>query len=189
VANAVLDGADMVMLSGETATGDFPIDAASMMRRIICDIEKSDRYPYENIAKGLDLFSSQAHQNALALAAVRSAKDLQAKAIVVYTTSGATARLVAQYRPSVPVLAFVPDVKHQRALGFEWGVDTRILPVKENIEALLDQIDHHLQESEIVEKGETIVLLTKVPLDIGQRTNTMLLHVVGRTRPVTLIPS
>ncbi len=160
-----------------------------MMQRIICDIERSSRYPYENIAKRLDLFSSQAHQNALALAAVRSAKDLQAKAIVVYTTSGATARLVAQYRPSVPIIAFVPDSKSQRSLGFDWGVETETLPVKENMEALLEQIDQHLQDSSVVKKGETIVLLTKVPLDRGQRTNTMLLHVVGRSRPVTLIPS
>ena len=186
VANAVLDGADLVMLSGETATGDFPIEAASMMQRIICDIERSSRYPYENIAKRLDLFSSQAHQNALALAAVRSAKDLQAKAIVVYTTSGATA--FGANIDSVPVIAFVPDSK-PAFFRFEWGVETETLPVKENMEALLEQIDHHLQDSSVVKKGETIVLLTKVPLDRGQRTNTMLLHVVGRSHPVTLIPS
>ena len=88
VANAVLDGADLVMLSGETATGDFPIEAASMMQRIICDIERSSRHLYENIAKRLDLFSSQAHQNALAPAAVRSAKDGKIKRLLFTQRQG-----------------------------------------------------------------------------------------------------
>ena len=163
VANAVLDGSDLVMLSGETATGSFSVEAASMMNRIICDTEQSSRYPYENISQRLDLFSAQAHQNALALAGVRAAKDLGAKAIVVYTTSGATAQLVSQYRPSVPIVAFVPNATHQNALSFSWGVQSRILPTENQMEALLERIDEELQRAELVERNETIVLLTKCP--------------------------
>lgn len=177
VANAVLDGADMVMLSAETASGNFPVDAVKFMDRIIRHAEESDMAVYELTDIGLETEAEQNQQNAASLAGVRAAAELDSKAIVIYTTSGATARLVSHYRPKTPLIAFVPNASQQRRLAFNWGIRTEIIQHPLNIEDLIEQINERLLAAGL-SAGDTVAVLTKIPLLSSQRTNTVYVHTV-----------
>jgi pyruvate kinase len=182
VANAVLDGADAVMLSGETAVGAHPRRVVEIMHRIVVEAEESHRALYGRTAEFLATQGALDFQNASALAAVRTATELRAEAIVVYTTSGVSARLVSDYRPEVPVVAFVPDAWHQRRLAFAWGVEAEIIkPPKDPID-LFCAIDERLIGRRLARPGETVVVISKVPLTANQRTNSLHLHMVGAAR-------
>jgi pyruvate kinase len=179
VANAVLDGADLVMLSGETAAGQFPRETVEMMDRIVREAEVSQLARYGITHTSLSTHAAQSYQNALSLSAVRACEELEARSLVVYTTSGRTARLVSDYRPAAPIIAFVHEPAMQRRLAFAWGVRAEIIPQQRDMEGLLKQIDTVLMEKKMVAAAETIVLLTKVPLTHHQRTNTVHVHMVG----------
>jgi pyruvate kinase len=116
---------------------------------------------------------------------VRAAQELGAEAIVVYSTSGNTARLVSDYRPKVPIIALVPSAIEQRRLAFAWGVISEVVEAPANGEELLATIDARLEGRGLARPGDTAVVLFKQPLQSSQRTNTLLLHVVGagRSRP------
>lgn len=179
VANAIFDGADCVMLSGETASGAHPVKAVEMMARIARTAENSTRARYDQTHTSLSTHHGQAVQSAVSLAGVRAADELNASAIVVFTTSGATARLVSDYRPRQPIFAFVAEASAQRRLAFAWGVESKVVDLPESVPALLREIDAHLLAAESVRAGDTVALLTKVPHAHGRRTNTLHVHVVG----------
>ena len=176
VANAVLDGADMLMLSAETASGQFPVEVVKTMDRIIHYVENSELARYWRTEVGLSTGMRQRFQNAISLAGTRAAEELSARAIVIYTTSGATARLVSDYRPKIPIIAFVPDIAEQRRLCFAWGVQTQVLKHPSDTETLLTRVNELLIRHWRMEPEETIVLLTKVPLLTSQRTNAVHIH-------------
>lgn len=178
VANAVLDGADLLMMSAETASGDYPIKAVEFMDRIIRHAEESDMAFYELTDMGLETKAEQTQQNAASLAGVRAAAELDSKAIVIYTTSGATARLVSHYRPKTPLIAFVPNAAQQRRLAFAWGIQTEIIQHPMNIEDLIEQINERLLARGL-NAGDTVAVLTKIPLLSSQRTNTVYVHTVS----------
>jgi pyruvate kinase len=173
VANAVLDGADMVMLSAETAAGAFPFDAVKTMDRVIRHTEESDILRYWRTHEGLSTSVGQRFQNAVSLSGVQAAEQLQAKAVVIFTSSGNTARLVSGYRPKLPIIAFVPNASEQRRLNFSWGVQTALLGSVIDLESLLARINAQMQSQFGFAEGDTVVLLTKVPLLNSQRTNTV----------------
>ncbi len=173
VANAVLDGADMVMLSAETAAGDYPIEVVKTMDRIVRHSETSELLHYWRTHEELETNAGQRVQNAVSLAGVQAAEQLQAKAIVIYTTSGNTARLVSGYRPQLPIIAFVPNAVEQRRLSFSWGVEATVIGEVSDLESLLARINSHLQSHFALAEGDTVILLTKVPLLNAQRTNTV----------------
>lgn len=180
VANAVLDGADMLMLSAETASGEYPIEAATTMDRIIREVEKSDLLKYWRNDVKLVTSMGQQHQNITSLAGTRAAEELQAKAIVIYTGSGNSARLVSGYRPKAPLIAFVPGLNEQRRLAFSWGVDSDLITHPNDFETLLGHINEKLQQKWNLVAGDTVVMLTKVPLKPAQKTNTIHIHTVTR---------
>jgi pyruvate kinase len=179
VANAVLDGADAVMLSGETAVGKNPPGVVDLMSRIVVEAESSHRAEYHQTTDFLSTYAAQDFQNAVSLAAVRTAKELRAECVVMYTTSGNTARLVSDYRPDVPVLALVPDAEHQRRLAFAWGVQSAIAPKPASTEELFTAVDQHVLAHGLAQPGDTVVVLSKVPMTEGQRTNSLHLYMVG----------
>lgn len=181
VANAVLDGADMLMLSAETASGEYPIEAAQTMDKIIREVEKSDLLKYWRHDVKLVTSVGQQHQNIASLAGTRAAEELHAKAIAVYTGSGSTARLVSGYRPKAPLIAFVPGLNEQRRLSFSWGVDSDIMPHANDFENLLAHVNERLQQKWDLAVGDTVVMLTKVPLKPSQKTNTIHIHTVTRS--------
>jgi len=182
VANAVFDGADAVMLSGETAAGKYPRAAVEIMARIVVEAESSDRARYMLTTDFLSTQATQDLQNAVSLAAVRAAHEVRAEAIAVFTGSGATARLLSDYRPRIPLIAFVANEAQQRRLCFAWGVRAEIVDPPTTTEALFAVLDERMLSLQVARPGDTIVLCTKIPLSPNQRTNTLHLHVVGSTR-------
>jgi len=181
VANAVLDGADAVMLSGETAAGRNPRGVVEIMSRIVVEAEASERARYTNTNDFLLTGAAHDFQNAIALASVRTAQELNAEAIVTFTMSGNTARMVADYRPKMPIVAFVPSVEQQRRLAFAWGVQAEIIDLPSSTEDLMAKIDRHLLERHMARPGESVVVASKIPVNARQRTNTLYLHTVGTT--------
>jgi pyruvate kinase len=182
VANAVLDGADLVMLSAETAFGDFATQAVEVMDRVIRHTEQSDLARYFRTDVGIETKVRQHIQNALALSAVRASEELDAGAIAVYTSSGATARLVSDYRPKTPIIAYVQSALEQRRLCFTWGVEAFVLDVSVDVERLVRKINDHLMASGRFKTGTKVVLLTKIPLLPSQRTNTIYVHALRSIR-------
>lgn len=181
VANAVLDGADAVMLSAETASGKHPELVVQTMARIVLEAEQSERARYVKL-DFLAAAEAQDFQNAVSQAGVRAAHELHASAIVVFSTSGSTARLVSDYRPRVPILALVPSPTEQRRLAFAWGVKADAIEVPKSVEELLAIADQRLEDRGVAATSDTVVMLYKQPLQSSQRTNTLLLHVVGAGR-------
>jgi pyruvate kinase len=109
----------------------------------------------------------------VSLAGVQAAEQLEAKAIVIFTSSGNTARLVSGYRPKLPIIAFVPNAIEQRRLNFSWGVESTVIPEVTDLESLLARVNTQLQSHFGLSEGDTVILLTKVPLLNAQRTNTV----------------
>ncbi|MCR5834465.1 MAG: pyruvate kinase [Selenomonadaceae bacterium] len=120
VGNAIIDGADAIMLSGETASGKYPVEAVQMMNQIATRIEESLEYKDIFIMKGIGRKNS--HTDAIAHATVQLAYELNAAAIVTPTKSGYTTRVVSKYRPKASIIAFTPDHKVARHLNLRWGV-------------------------------------------------------------------
>ena len=176
VANAVLDGSDALMLSGETASGRYPLLAVRTMATIIEEIERSARFKSRFDAANLDLATSA---NAVAKAAVVAARQMGASVIACVTESGGVARLVSEYRPEARLVAFTSqDVVYPR-LGLYWGIEPVKAPQSASFDALVVDIERRLLEGKYARPGELIVLVVAVPIGAGHSANTMHIHRVG----------
>ncbi len=155
VANAILDGTDAVMLSGETAVGRYPVEAVRMMDRIAREAEGIRRRsaPPERPASEPDF------SEAAADAACAAARKLSAAALVVFTMSGRTARLVAQRRPEEPILALTPDEGARRRLALVWGVKALLLPRAEGADGMIAAAEDLLRRSGLVRPGDVVVIV------------------------------
>ncbi|HXW52924.1 MAG TPA: pyruvate kinase [Myxococcota bacterium] len=176
VANAVLDGADMLMLSAETAAGAHPVKAVSMMHRIVSHVEESNRASYWRTSKLVLQQEKRDIQNTMALGAVQACEVLKASAIAMFTNSGTTARMVSAYRPQKPIIAFVPNIDVQRTLSFCWGVQAFILKTPELTSDLLRDINNILLNLDSFAAGDRVIVLTKIPLISREHTNTIHIH-------------
>lgn len=176
VANAVLDGADMLMLSAETAMGAHPKKAVGMMSRIVSHVEDSSRASYWRTQKLVLQQEKRDIQNTMALGGVQACEVLKADAIVMFTNSGTTARMVSAYRPQKPIIAFVPNSEVQRTLCFCWGVKAYILKAPLSTWELIKAINNKLLEENLLQVGNRVVVLTKIPLQSHEHTNTIHIH-------------
>jgi pyruvate kinase len=176
VANAVLDGADMLMLSAETASGAHPVKAVAMMARIIAHVEVSSRASYNRTSNPVFHPEKRDIQNTMALGGVQACDVLKAAGVVMYSNSGATARMVSAYRPQKPIIAFVPDAQVQRTLSFWWGVRAFVLKAPERTSELLRNINKKIMSMDEFKAGERIIVLTKIPLSSKEHTNSVLVH-------------
>jgi len=177
VANAVLDGSDAVMLSGETAIGKFPVKTVTMMASIICQSEDhSDEWGRLN----LDLTEDSSHDDAVYItrAARELAQDRKVAAIAVFTRSGRTARLMSKARPTVPILAFTPDLRTYQYLAMLWGTTPYLIPHAETIEEMISHVDAAVIEGTPVKAGQEIVLIAGFPIHKMVPPNLALLHTV-----------
>lgn len=158
VANAVLDGTDCVMLSGETSTGDYPFDAVDYMKRIIETIE--EHYPAK--AKDHEVPQDEPHNfsDALCKASCDIADQIQATAIIALTTGGYTALNISKYRPAQKILAFTEKCSTERRLRLVWGVDSFWLPDDLESANVVEIICNYLKSKSIVPIGEKIVFVT-----------------------------
>jgi len=177
VANAILDGTDAVMLSGETSVGRYPVGSVRMMDRIARETEKA--FP-----SGVHTAPSR-HQpaagipDAISLAACTAADSLRLKAICIFTKSGFTAGLLSKHRPTVPIIAFTHDPAVQRRLCLYWGVSARIVPLKKHTEAMVEAMEAQLLRERLVRKGDQVAVVAGIPLMIGGITNLLKLHAIG----------
>ncbi len=182
VANAVLDGSDAVMLSGETASGLYPLEAVRTMDKIIRTTEREDRYWREEQA---DLALTNT-TNAIARAAVGCCKSMpDTKAVVTYTISGGIARLVSDYRPRVPIIALTPNPATYQTLAMYWGVT----PVQFTLSSaegrsIFQDIDRLLLSTGLMARGETAVLTLGFPLKDHKSVNLLKIHSVGESLPL-----
>jgi pyruvate kinase len=176
VANAIYDGTDAVMLSAETSVGKYPVEAVGYMARIAREAESSIRN------KGyLDPPHSHDPANAeiLADAAYHAARDSGAAAIVVFTSTGSSARLVSRYRPPVGVIAITPHDTTARQLSVNYGVTPILAPDVSSTDEMLAQMDRVLVEDGHLQQGQLVVFLAGQPVGRAGTTNLMKLHRVG----------
>jgi pyruvate kinase len=175
VANAIFDGSDAVMLSAETATGQYPVEAVGMMARIIEEAEAS-----------IHEFPRPASQERLKVAETvaelvcHASRELHMKLIAVFTHSGFTARLVSRYRPLVPIIAFSPEAETRRRMALLWGVTSRKIVDIKKIDGLAAIAEKRLMEERLVKKGDVIGIVAGTPMGIHGTTNFMKFHVIGR---------
>jgi pyruvate kinase len=172
VANAVIDGTDALMLSAETATGKYPVEAVRMMDRIIRYTERMKETESSYI-RG-DIFAE-----ATADAACRAAEDINAKALVAFTQSGFTARLLSKFRPKVPIIALTPDERIKNRVCLYWGVTPKIMKLPKTTDEMIEDVEESLLKERIVKKGDRIVITSSSPLSTHGKTNFMKLHRIG----------
>ena len=172
VANALYDGTDVVMLSGETASGKYPFEAVSMMRNVLNRTEDSEMF--ESTAGAVDLGVPGSKTDAVAWAAHRSAQYIDAKVLVVFSSSGNTARRCARYRPACPLLCLTPNTSVARRLSLSWGVgDIHVQDLYDFDETVRDAV-RIVSERGFAKKGDPIVITTGAPFEHGEgKTNTM----------------
>ena len=174
VANAIFDGSDAVMLSAETATGKYPVEAVGMMARIIEEAEASiQEFPRPAGTERLKVAETVAEL------VCHASRELHMKVIAVFTHSGFTARLVSRYRPLVPIVAFSPEVATRRRMALLWGVTPRSIVDIKKIDALPAIAEKRLVEERLVKKGDVIGIVAGTPMGIRGTTNFMKFHVVG----------
>jgi pyruvate kinase len=176
VANAIFDGTDAVMLSAETAVGQYPVEAVAMMARIV--IEAESHFVEWGQAGSLEsLGDSEAA--AMARAAYEIARDRDVTAIAVFTMQGRTAQLVSKSRPNVPILAFTPVQETCQRLAFLWGVVPKLVPFVDTMEDMLHHVDTAMIQNDMVKPGQQVVLVCGFPVGAYRTPNMALLHTVG----------
>jgi pyruvate kinase len=156
VSNAILDGSDAVMLSGETAVGRYPVKAVQMMRRIAQTTESSQLYQYSNEQKKEDFN----HTEAIVRSAAEIAKDLKAKYIFVYSFSGDTALRLSKYRPHCPVFAFTSQKDVVIKMASYWGIFPYFIPLSPNTDEMIRQGEERLKSKKQVKPGELVITVS-----------------------------
>jgi pyruvate kinase len=176
VANAVFDGSDALMLSGETAIGQHPVAAIQTMSRIILDAEEHALEWTRDFSNPQAVTSDDAL--ATTLAARELAGDRDVAAIAVFTRSGRTAWLMANARPTVPTLAFTPEPQTYTKLSLAWGVIPHLIPMAHTVEEMIERVRSACRESGLVQPGEQVVMVASLPVgEMGPPNFVLLLAV------------
>lgn len=178
VANAIFDGSDAVMLSAETASGAHPIGSVEMMSRIVTAAEQNPELSIRSVREPLFRpMEGSDFTDPLAGAANYAAEEVDAKLIVVFTTSGFTARLMSKFRPRAPIIALTRMTGVARRMNLLWGVTPRVLQdVGEYHEQIVASVDRFLIEQKLVETGDRIVILMGSPIYERALTNLLRVH-------------
>jgi pyruvate kinase len=174
VANAVLDGADALMLSGETSVGSFPVETVSTMAKIIQSTEEN------GLSRIPDLGTRPHTQGgAVSFAAMEIAELLGSKFVCVFTEGGDSLRRISRLRSAVPVLSFTPNVQTARELSLVWGSKTYIVPKVSHTDAMFEQVDISVLEQGMCKVGDEVVVVAGTPPGVSGSTNTLRVHKVG----------
>jgi pyruvate kinase len=174
VANAVLDGADALMLSGETSVGEFPVETVATMAKIIQSTEEN----------GLDRIPSlgtkpHTHAGAVSLAAMEIAELLGSRYVCVFTESGDSLRRISRLRSSVAVLTFTPNAEIAHRLSLVWGSQVFIVPKVNHTDAMFEQVDTTVLAEGLCKAGDEVVVVAGTPPGVSGSTNTLRVHRVG----------
>ena len=173
VANAVLDGTDAVMLSGETSVGQYPVQTVNTMARIIATTEAEGFHRIASMN-----WEPQSTGGVISKAAAEVAERMDAKFLVAFTKSGDTARRLARLRSPIPVLVFTPDALTRRTLTLTWGVQSYAIPDVDTTEEMVDLVDRALTTSGRVAIGEKVVIVAGSPVGVPGKTNALRVHKV-----------
>ncbi len=179
VANAVLDGADAVMLSGETSVGEYPVHTVETMARII---SATELHALESAHEtGLDAIDWDPHTKSgvIAKAAAEVAERVHAKYVVAFTQSGDSARRMSRLRGPVPLLAFTPEDKVRSQLSLSWGIETFKTSEVEHTDEMVRQVDEQLLQIGRVQEGDLVVIIAGAPPGIPGSTNALRIHKMG----------
>ncbi|GCE20665.1 pyruvate kinase [Dictyobacter kobayashii] len=173
VANAILDGTDAVMLSAETASGAYPIEAVQMMDRIARQVEAEGLLEYSRHVPLLTQDRAVCH------AAKALAEEASVKYIAVFTRSGTSAQLISKDRPRTPIMAYTPSEHVYHRLCLWWGVWPHMVPLTGSTEELIEVVEQKLRDEHEIQAGESIVVMGGMPLASRARTNFVHLHHIG----------
>ncbi|NET37666.1 MAG: pyruvate kinase [Cyanothece sp. SIO1E1] len=172
VANAIIDGTDAVMLSGESAVGDFPVKAVEMLARIATDVEKDIQFVNNPPAT-----ADETHALSEALNAIDQVLEL--RCIATFTATGYTAMIAAGERPQAPVIAFTPDAKVYHRLNLIWGVRPILLDGQvESFEEIIQQAQDLLKQRGLATAGDTILIMGGIPMQTPRGTNFLKIHLI-----------
>ena len=180
VSTAIFDGADAIMLSAETATGRYPAEAVEVMARIAeraeraVLVDETRRRRPERVGVGFS--------EAISTAASAAGHALGARAIVAFTESGASARLISQARPDVPIIALTPFVEVRRRLALSWGVSSRLIRKVQTTDEMIEEVEATLLGDGAVGPGDVLVIISGSPMWVSGTTNLLKLHRVGERR-------
>jgi len=173
VANAVFDGSDALMLSAETASGCYPLEAVQMMDRIIREAEANNPHVLRPIPAQFNIAETASEL------ICHASEELHMKVIAVFTETGSTARLVSKHRPRRPIIAFSTIQETRRRLSLNWGVFPRTIAKVQDIEELVQVAEKRLLEEHLVQPGDVVGIVAGTPLFVGGTTNFMKFLVIG----------
>ncbi len=176
VANAVLDGTDALMLSGETASGHNPVEAVRTMARIITEVERSTYYR-QNIEPLIIELAVSA--NAIAHAAVTAAQAMKIKVIAAVTGTGGVVRLLSEYRPEAQIVALTSNVVTYQRLAAIWGVHPILIGPSASTEELIEQVEDVLISHQLAQPKDSVCITMSVPVGSGLQTNMLKIHQIG----------
>ncbi len=174
VANAVLDGADAVMLSGETSVGEYPVITVATMARIIASTEEHglERIPPLGT-------KPRTLGGAITLAAAEVSAFVDARYVCIFTESGDTARRMSRLRFKIPMKAFTPDAAMQRRMELTWGIESFLVDRVTHTDAMYRQVDEILMEKGLAEVGDKVVVISGSPPGVPGGTNDLRVHTIG----------
>ncbi|MFQ6014629.1 MAG: pyruvate kinase [Anaerolineae bacterium] len=176
VANAILDGTDAVMLSGETAVGKYPVEAVKTMARLALTTERN--FPYQERVRQASIAPSLSVTDAISQATCEIANELGAQAIITSTRSGRTAQAVAKYRPATPIVATTSEPRTRRRLALVWGVEPLLIPHSDSTDETMTNAVSAARQAGLVKGGDKVVITAGVPPGIAGHTNILKVHVV-----------
>ncbi len=179
VANAVLDGADALMLSGETSVGRFPVLAVSTMARIIESTEQGQAQLPRDLRRPRLQHDPRTQGGAIALAASHIANSVEAKALVAFTQTGDTVRRLARLHCDLPLFAFTPDPAVRNQLALSWGVEAYEVPLVEHTDDMFRQVDQAMIDLGRAKPGDLVVIVAGSPPGTPGSTNTLRVHRLG----------
>jgi len=180
VANAVLDGSSSLLLTAETAAGQYPVEAVRTMASIIRRAESAGMtHEIPELRGEFSIPTATAH------AAVRAACDVGATYLVAFTTSGSTACQVARFRPPMPIIACTPSDEVARQLNAQWGVDPVKVRLFDRLEEMIKAVDRALIDKSLARRGQVVVVLAGSPIGVAGTTNVIKLHRVGSALPAS----
>jgi len=177
VANAIFDGTDAVMLSGETANGNYPVESVKMMDAIIRKAEESNSKWTHQSRSTIRQQTDDAF--AISIAARELAHNRQVSSIAVFTQSGRSALLQSKTRPEVPILAFTPNEITFHTLGLYWGVTPYLIPFASSLENMIGHVEKALLKFADIQPGEKVIMTSGFPIGTMRPTNLAILHTIG----------
>jgi len=177
VANAIFDGTDAVMLSGETAAGKYPVEAVKVMANIARRTEGA--IDYKNLLKAKAIERETSVTDAISHATCTTAADLDASAILTATSSGYTTRMVSKFRPSAPIIAATTKESVRRRLSLIWGVYSVLTDQLQSTDDVIDLSVQRSLEAKLIHNGDLIVITAGVPVGVAGTTNLIKVHIVG----------